>query len=495
MRLDERKISRYFRSSFSHSSGDFFIRQVMSSYEVKLWALLLTLFISMIGLTKSESGTAIGNNDGCGERLERALDALQRDSSRRRNRLEDEESRREPNYREELRSAPLTMTISRIAVKFSQSARSRGGPWARVEKCFFEPSNNSLKTRVTFNDLSVSGTVSLLMREQRRANSQLPLESCRMTLRLRQAGIDIFTGTIARARGQMRIRTESSFLEPRFASLYAYGCRPTRHDRQLKRQDKWPPHYPPQDEVSVLSAEPRRLFTVSEDADLPIANESRTSRSSRTSTRKLGTWRNNLWITKSAVRRRRDTNISIASKKSQQNSLPPSSSLSSSLASTSSSTEVEITPGDFATALSNGKKKLSNANETATSLDPSANSLRNDSLDDCYEPKSNFKRAYTTMEGSDHYNPPRESRETFLLNDENLYDIFMPGFSYDIDATDDDDDGSSRSWQSREHIAREMEDIFLRGASQSLTSYIERQLHPAIKEALMLSMGYTISYG
>ncbi|KAK2588845.1 hypothetical protein KPH14_001715 [Odynerus spinipes] len=459
----------------------------MPSREVKFWVLSLTLFACTIGWISSESDTVIGNSDGCGERLERALDSLQRDSNRRRNRLEDEESRREPNYREELRSAPLMMTISRIAVKFSQGARSRGGPWARVEKCFFEPSSNSLKTRVTFNDLSVSGTVSLLIREDRRSNVQLPLESCKMTLRLRQAGIDIFTGTIARARGQMRIRTESSFLEPRFASLYAYGCRPTRRDRQLKRQDKWPPYYPPRDEVSILSAEPRRLFTVSEDADLSIANESRTSRSSGAPTRTLGTWRNNLWITKSAVRRRRATKTTMANKNNQQNS--------SSSSSSSSSTEIEITPGDFATALINSKKQLSNSNETVTLLDPSANSLRNDSIDDCDEPKANFKRAYTAIDDDDHYNPPRESRETFLLNDENLYDVFMPGFSYDIDSNDDDDDGGSRSWQSREHIAREMEDIFLRGASRSLTSYIERQLHPAIKEALMLSMGYTISYG
>ncbi|XP_014213883.1 uncharacterized protein LOC106643313 [Copidosoma floridanum] len=50
-------------------------------------------------------------------------------------------------------------------------------------------------------------------------------------------------------------------------------------------------------------------------------------------------------------------------------------------------------------------------------------------------------------------------------------------------------------WRSRGDIAREMEDVFLRSASQAITHYIERQLHPAIKETLMLSMGYTISYG
>lgn len=46
-----------------------------------------------------------------------------------------------------------------------------------------------------------------------------------MSLRLRRAGMDFYTSPIARGRGQMRIRTESSFLEPRFASIYAYGCR------------------------------------------------------------------------------------------------------------------------------------------------------------------------------------------------------------------------------------------------------------------------------
>ncbi|KAI4488796.1 hypothetical protein M0802_011306 [Mischocyttarus mexicanus] len=487
----------------------------MSSYTIKPWTLsLLTLIFITFDWTSSESGTTIGNRDGCGDRLERALDALQRDSNRRRNRLEEGEGR-EPNYQEELRSAPLAMTISRIAVKFPKSARSRGSSWARVETCYFEPTSNSLKTRVTFNDLSISGTVSLLMREERR--SHVPLESCRMTLRLRQAGIDIFTGTIARARGQMRIRTESSFLEPRFASLYAYGCHPNRHEKQLKRQDKWPPYYPPRDDLSLLSAEPRRLFTVSEDADLLIANESRIARTSSTPIRNIGTWRNNLWITKSVVRRRRgikkrntnDVTMTMTMKKDKKDHSPVDHQVSS------KSMEIEITPGDFVTALVNDRKlsqtkqESTMINESSTTtipitidlLDRSVNLLKNESTDDdCQEEKSNFKREYNF-----HQSPTKiESRETLPL-DENLYNIFIPNFNDNNNDGDDDDDnvsgnndednGNNRSWQSKENIAREMEDIFLRGASKTLTSYIERQLHPAIKEALMISMGYTISYG
>ena len=121
-------------------------------------------------------------------------------------------------------------------MQLPQDSRNHGGLWARVEQCSYEPNKNALQTRVMFNDLSVSGIVSLLPRDYR---TPITAESCRMTLRLRRAGIEFYTSPIARARGQMRIRTESSFLEPRFASIYAYGCRPTRVDKQIKRYDKW----------------------------------------------------------------------------------------------------------------------------------------------------------------------------------------------------------------------------------------------------------------
>lgn len=239
----------------------------------------------------------------------------------------------------------------------------------------------------------------------------------------------------------------------------------------------------------------------------------------------MGTWRNNLWITKSAVRRRRGITrrnandpTTIANqtdkKKDRNEDLQGSNGRSS-------STEIEITPDDFVTALVNGKK-LSEGKETTNEsttttmtttttttsstidlLDHSVNLLRNETtVDDCNEEKTNFKREYTFNES------PRmvEPRETLLL-DENIYDVFMSGINNDDevnfnnnkdeddDEDVDDDNGNNRSWQSKEYIAREMEDIFLRGASKTLTSYIERQLHPAIKEALMISMGYTISYG
>lgn len=132
------------------------------------------------------------------------------------------------------------MHVICITLQFLENTKKAGGHWARVEQCVYEPDNNSLKTRVIFNDLSVSATVSLMPRDY---HAPISAESCRMTLRLRRAGIDFLTSPIARGRGQMRIRTESSFLEPRFASIYAYGCHPTRLNKQIKRQDKWPPYY------------------------------------------------------------------------------------------------------------------------------------------------------------------------------------------------------------------------------------------------------------
>lgn len=113
----------------------------------------------------------------------------------------------------------------------TSGSRVDGLTWAKVERCMYEPVNNSIRTRVSFNELAVSGLVQLNAHEPSSTSRSsphqlLPAESCRMSLRVRRAGMEFYTSPIARGRGQMRIRTESSFLEPRFASIYAYGCRP-----------------------------------------------------------------------------------------------------------------------------------------------------------------------------------------------------------------------------------------------------------------------------
>ncbi|KAJ6640986.1 hypothetical protein Bhyg_05919 [Pseudolycoriella hygida] len=75
---------------------------------------------------------------------------------------------------------------------------------------------------------------------------------------------------------------------------------------------------------------------------------------------------------------------------------------------------------------------------------------------------------------------------------------------------DDDADGNrmsqiySSQWQNVElansaeqddAYSRELEDLFSKGVRSILTSYMQKALQPAIKETLMESMGYTLSYG
>ncbi|CAL7933398.1 unnamed protein product [Xylocopa violacea] len=450
----------------------------LSAYEI-LIILLVSFFLSI-----SFGRSNVGNWEVCGGRLERALDAIHRESSRR-NRLEEEEA--SIFYQQKLHSAPLEMSVTRIAVKLPQGARDTGNPWAKVEKCIYEPSNNSLRTRVMFNDLSVSGIISLMPQEHQ---PPIPPESCRMTLRLRRAGVDFLTNPIARGRGQMRIRTESSFLEPRFASIYAYGCHPMRLDKQIKRQDKWPPFYPPRDEYALLPltldedyeiAEPRQAMGVSKEVDVVIPNETRQSHFLSSPSTKLGIWRKNVWLTKSLSRVKRALIADFSRVRNFAGSFKSNQKTNySTMVSRSPET---ITSQDFVSALIGKKTK---SNETFNCVKQhKQNDLNNttetyiSNLNDS-ELKANVKREnnYQITENE----APKETRHVYI--DQTLDNIF----SFDLD-------NDSRSWQSKEHIAKEMENVFLRGASQALTRYIERQLHPAIKEALMISMGYTISYG
>ncbi|KAH0953117.1 hypothetical protein HN011_004688 [Eciton burchellii] len=383
----------------------------------------------------------INNWDVCSGRLERALDALHRDSTRK-NKLDEEQAGM--LYQHELRSAPLEMSVSRMSVKLPETTKESGHGWARVERCMYEPERNSLRTRVVFNDLAVSGIVSLMPRDHR---ALIPAESCKMMLRLRRAGIDFLTSPISRGRGQMRIRTESSFLEPKFSSIYAYGCRPTRLDKQIKRQDKWPPYHSINNKITPLPllptdnkydiAEPRQLAGSIEEIDIVIPNESRHPRYSQTLETNFGVWRKNSWITKPPSRQKRSTARFMRT--------------------------AVITPQNFTDTLMNGQK-------TSREVEKSANFTKvSDLIDELRHEDSS-------------QNVSREIRE--LTADDNLGNLFP------IDSK-----MPNRNWQSKEYITREMEDVFLQGASQALTRYIERQLHPAIKETLMLSMGYTISYG
>lgn len=63
--------------------------------------------------------------------------------------------------------------------------------WVRVDRCFFDPRNSSLETRLLFSDLTISGRVNMLSEGelQREPLGPDPEASCNMVLRLRRAGI------------------------------------------------------------------------------------------------------------------------------------------------------------------------------------------------------------------------------------------------------------------------------------------------------------------
>jgi len=184
-------------------------------------------------------------------------------------------------------------------------------------------------------------------------------------------------------------------------------------------------------------AEPRQLAGSIEEIDIVIPNESRHPRYSQIPETNFGVWRKNSWITKSPSRQKR----SIARYRFTRTAV--------------------IMPQNFTDTLKEQK---------TMEVEKSTNFTKGSDLTDELRHEDSSQ------------NVSREVRE--LTVDDNLGNLFPV-----------DSKTPNRNWQSKEHITREMEDVFLQGASQTLTRYIERQLHPAIKETLMLSMGYTISYG
>ncbi|KAI4470121.1 hypothetical protein MML48_1g18698 [Holotrichia oblita] len=156
----------------------------------------------------------------CSQRLENALQEM------RRRKLAKQKTLHLNGYtlHQQLRTIPYEMYVTDMRVRLPPS-----NSWVKVDRCYFEPTNSSLETRLLFNDLSISGKVNLFGDGellQREPNEPNPDGSCNMILRLRRAGIGFHTEPIRRERGQFNVRTDSHFLEPGFISVYAYGCEP-----------------------------------------------------------------------------------------------------------------------------------------------------------------------------------------------------------------------------------------------------------------------------
>lgn len=252
------------------------------------------------------------------------------------------------------------------------------------------------------------------------------------------------------------------------------------------------------------AAEPRELTGVANEEDIAIVNESLQSRELYAPDARLGLWRKSNWITRSDNRKRRSLESVIDNLKS------PDSQINNIGAHNETRAQKQTRPLQRAKnrkyeKFRNQSKLHHNTFDKNETKLPSSTRRRNlkdsaavlakwveknisimidnKTLDSKWKLMSDEKNTsnylgkdkIVTMENNE---APRETRE--ILLDEKLVNDF---------------EVINRDWQSRENVAREMEDVFLKGASQAVTQYIERQLHTAIKETLMLSMGYTISYG
>lgn len=119
----------------------------------------------------------------CTDRLENALEQV-----RRRQRNSNQKTLRLNGYtlHQQLRTIPYDMYVTDMRVRMPTS-----NSWVRVDKCFFDPRNSSLDTRLLFSDLTISGRVNILTEGelQREPIGPDTEASCNMILRLRRAGI------------------------------------------------------------------------------------------------------------------------------------------------------------------------------------------------------------------------------------------------------------------------------------------------------------------
>ncbi|KAJ3662638.1 hypothetical protein Zmor_006977 [Zophobas morio] len=96
-----------------------------------------------------------------------------------------------------------------------------------------------------------------------------------------------------------------------------------------------------------------------------------------------------------------------------------------------------------------------------------------------------------------HTEPIRRERGQFNVKTDShfLEPGFISVYAYGCEPRLREHRRGFRDEEENEEMSREMEDIFLKGIRSLLTSYMQKELQPAIKETLMRNMGYTISYG
>lgn len=128
-----------------------------------------------------------------------------------------------------MRTAPYDMYVTNMRVHIP--ARTS---WFRIDRCYYDPQNASVETRLSFRDLRVSGVVKLYDEKAVLQDPLLPTpsETCNMTLRLRQAGLGISALPLHVSRGNIELRTSANFVKPQFVSVHSYGCQPPSREHR-----------------------------------------------------------------------------------------------------------------------------------------------------------------------------------------------------------------------------------------------------------------------
>jgi hypothetical protein len=128
-----------------------------------------------------------------------------------------------------MRSASYDMYVTNMRVHVP--ARTS---WFRIDRCYYDPQNASVETRLSFRDLRVSGVVKLYDEKAVLQDPLLPTptETCNMTLRLRQAGLGLSALPLHASRGNIELRTSAHFIQPQFVSVHSYGCEPPSREHR-----------------------------------------------------------------------------------------------------------------------------------------------------------------------------------------------------------------------------------------------------------------------
>ena len=178
-------------------------------------------------------GIPAPGSNRCASRVERRMEAMKKiQASDTRNPVKSSNALLDLSgyaIHQSMRTAPYDMYVTHMKVHVPV----RTG-WFRIERCYYDPQNASVETRLTFRDLKVSGMVKLYDEKAVLQDPFLPLpvETCNMTLRLRHAGIGIAALPIHISRDNVEVRTSAQFEKPEFVSVYAYGCRPPSREHR-----------------------------------------------------------------------------------------------------------------------------------------------------------------------------------------------------------------------------------------------------------------------